>query len=114
MRRVLLVEDADLARHALHGALTTAGYEVVAVRTLAEGRAALAAAPRFDLVLANVVLPDGAGFELTRVAEKAGSKSLLMTGHPDQMLALDGAVSYLAKPFRTRELIERVSSLLQP
>jgi hypothetical protein len=49
-----------------------------------------------------VLLPDGRGYALAERASALGIKTILMSGHPDEIETL-GRVMYLAKPFRIEE-----------
>jgi DNA-binding response OmpR family regulator len=92
--------------------LELAGYTVETMASFAAGRAAIAAAA-YDLVIADVILPDGAGTELVAEARDKGAKTLLITGHPGQMNLMDMRKQpYLAKPFKTEELLAMVARLL--
>ena len=111
MARVLLVEDHDLVRRFLCDSLQHAGHEAECVGTKAEADAALAPGSH-DLVLSNVLLPDGTGHDVAAKAARLGIKAVLLTGHPDEAQALEIAEAiYLRKPFRVSDLtglIERV------
>jgi DNA-binding response OmpR family regulator len=114
-RRVLLVEDDDDVRALLRELLTDAGYVVTDAGRLADARLALAAPPdaAFDLVVVDVMLPDGHGTALVRAAERRGVKSLVVTGNPDRMTLFEGqGVDYLSKPFRPVEFLRRVEACL--
>ena len=113
---VLVVEDDASLRLALCDNLGDEGYAVTAAATLAAARAALAAQP-FDVLVLDLMLPDGDGTTLC--------KELRAQGHPARVLMLTartleddlvkgfeaGADDYLAKPYRLRELLARVAAL---
>ncbi len=61
---VLVVEDDTAIRDMVEAALTTAGYAVTAAGSLAEAESAAAEAEAVDIVLSDIVLPDGSGAEL--------------------------------------------------
>jgi DNA-binding response OmpR family regulator len=112
MRHVLLVEDDPDVRALLTEILDEAGYGVTDVRTFADARH-LVDGEGIDLVITDVVLPDGGGTELARYAEGRGLRTLVLTGDVDRMqeMALRER-DYLAKPFRSKELLERVDACL--
>jgi two-component system OmpR family response regulator len=69
--RLLVVDDEDTIRELLCGSLRFAGYEVTSAGSGAEAlRASLSARP--DLVLLDVMMPDGDGFEVARRIRSAG------------------------------------------
>jgi two-component system copper resistance phosphate regulon response regulator CusR len=114
--RVLLVEDDDeLAREVAAG-LRGAGAQVVLAGTAAEGAAA-AAREELDVVILDVMLPGGSGFELCRSLRERGTDTpiLMLTARDtveDRVTGLDaGADDYLTKPFAFQELVARVRAL---
>lgn len=112
MKHVLLVEDDPDVRALLTEILDEAGFGVTDVRTFADARH-LVDGEGIDLVVTDVVLPDGRGTELARYAERRGLRTLVLTGNVDRMqeMALRDR-DYLAKPFRGKELLERVRACL--
>jgi two-component system cell cycle sensor histidine kinase/response regulator CckA len=112
--RILLVEDDDLIRRMLVGALGAAGYEVVQARSGDEalelwelGRGS------FDVVVSDVVMPGISGLELTeRLArEQVGMPIVLMSGLADQEgdpARLPPAATFLHKPFTPDDLLHAV------
>lgn len=120
MARILLIDDDDDLRATIAVMLAKAGHDVAAYRS---GHAALAAAEatRFDLVLTDVLMPDMDGVEILRVFVKRRPRPriLVMTGG-SAMLRMDflniapalGADGVIAKPFRARDLVARVSEVL--
>ena len=98
MARVLLVEDHDLVRRFLCDAIQQAGHEAECVGTKAEAEGALAPGSH-DVVISNIRLPDGSGYDVAAKAGWLGIKTVLITGHPDEALALEVAqVTHLRKP----------------
>lgn len=114
--RILLVEDdTELA------AILTAGFrdlhvEVNTARTFEDGlrRAALG---QYGVIVLDVMLPGGDGFELCRRLRSKGNTTpiIMLTargGVEDRVAGLEaGADDYLAKPFAFRELVARVNAL---
>ncbi len=117
MRHLLLVEDdhtlADCARRYLEAAghgVSLALDAATAYRLLA-GR-------RFDMVILDLMLPDGEGLDLCREIRADGRLPVLVTSArgdgADRMLALEaGADMYLPKPFDLEELAARVVACLR-
>jgi DNA-binding response OmpR family regulator len=67
----------------------------------------------FNLVLTDVRLPDGSGIDVAEAVAGAGTPSLVVTGDANQMQRLElRGQAYLAKPFRTADLLRRVEELV--
>lgn len=115
---LLLVEDDANLGATLSERLDAAGYRTTWVRSLREARRELGL-ERFGLVILDVGLPDGSGFELATELRRAcsGSGVLFLTAQGDperrvQGLAL-GAEDYVVKPFHFQELVLRVENGLR-
>ena len=117
---LLVVDDNDDNRYALTLQLSRAGYANVA--TAENGRKALEMlqARKFDLVLLDVMMPDLDGFEVCerlRADEATCDIPVIfltaLDGTFDKVRAFSvGAVDYVTKPFRSEELLARVSTHL--
>ncbi len=114
MARILIVEDDHELHRFLCDVLEEEGYSCDCAHTKAEAAAALQAVA-YDLVVANVRLPDGSGHDVASLASAAGTKTLLMSGHPDEIasLAVSG-VEHLEKPFRVGDFIDMLKRHLGP
>jgi DNA-binding response OmpR family regulator len=116
---VLVVEDDPTLRMSLRATLRSAGYRVELAQTGPEGLERALAAPRADLVLLDVMLPDMNGFEvLARIRERdAELPVLLVTAkgqEEDKVRGLGlGADDYVVKPFGVAELLARVDAALR-
>ncbi len=122
MPLVLIVEDDPAIRELVGFHLGRAGMEVVAASGAAEARAAcLQRWP--DVVVLDLMLPDGNGWDLCReLGERAGPGQvrpavLMLTAlgsEADRVAGLElGADDYVAKPFSPRELVARVRAVLR-
>ena len=116
MTHVLLVEDDRNLREALQDNLVSEGYQVAAAATAAAARVAFGS-QRFDVVVLDLMLPDGDGYTLCRELRAAGAQSRILmltarTLEEDLVRGFEsGADDYLAKPYRLRELLARVAAL---
>jgi DNA-binding NtrC family response regulator len=123
MARVLLVDDEPDFRKAAAEMLEAFSHEISAVESLAQARKHLDE-ERPDVVLLDLMLPDGNGLELlddlstVREAGRPPQKVVLMTGHPgikSQIKDLKGpAVTFLTKPFQSGELLRAVDGFSSP
>jgi DNA-binding response OmpR family regulator len=108
--RILVVEDDDGIRRVLDRGLRMAGHEVVMAENLERGRAAWSDGG-FDVVLLDVMLPDGDGIALLaeRRADGDVTPTVLLTAREETDLhdraAAAGATAHLAKPFEYAELL---------
>lgn len=117
--RILVVEDEAHLAAALKLNLELEGYEVDVARNVRETAAYLANGAQHDLILLDVMLPDGDGFTLCKRLRESGNYTpvIMLTaraGADDRVRGLDtGADDYIAKPFALPELIARVRSALR-
>ena len=115
MNTILLAEDDETLNNNIRLALETEGYRVTAVRTAA---AAEAAAPHADLIILDILLPDGNGIELCKKLRKTiQTPVIFLTSCDDEgdiVRGLDsGGDDYITKPFRLRELFSRIRANLR-
>jgi len=113
MARVLLVDDDPDSLDIARDILASAGHTVVTADTLAGARAQIAA-DLPDVLLLDLMLPDGNGLELLDEAVESGLRRIvLITGHPgikSHIRNLSGpSISYLTKPFTAAELRDAVN-----
>lgn len=104
MASVLLVEDRDDVRELLKETILLVGHDLECAPTWSEGVRALSSGA-YDVLVADVRLPDGSGHDLARRAVARGKKAVLITGHPDEMRRAPPEVIYLRKPFLMRALL---------
>ena len=127
MPDALVVEDDRNSLAALVELVQAEGFTTRSAEGLDAARVALAEAPA-DVVLTDLVLPDGSGLELVDAAAESGAQVVLITGHASVETAVEalrrGATDYLTKPLdlarlkailanvgRTRELQAEIGSL---
>ena len=114
---ILVVDDERPIRRALEVTLTKAGYRVATAASAAETLTVAALSPP-DLVVLDLMLPDGDGAEVcAELRDWLTAPILLISAvqdEPDKIRALDaGADDYLTKPFGVGELLARVRALLR-
>lgn len=114
---VLLVEDERDLLEFTRAALTRAGYRVCAADTLSRAQERLAAdAP--DLIVLDVMLPDGSGIDLCRLIRRATNAPILFLtsmGESEHIVSglRAGGDDYVVKPFQLDELLARIEALLR-
>ena len=115
---ILLVEDNLRLQELIEQALRGAGYRVDLATTVAELLAA-AASVQYDLLIVDLMLPDGDGLDAIRTlrARRSSVPILIMTARgsiDDRVRGLDaGADDYLIKPIHQAELLAHVRALLR-
>ncbi len=117
MTRILMVEDDRIIASGLEYSLTEEGYEAVWCANVQAAREVLAG-QEIDLCLIDLTLPDGSGYEVCRLAKEKGDIPVVfLTACDDEVnvvMGLDmGADDYVTKPFRLRELMSRIKSVLR-
>jgi two-component system phosphate regulon response regulator PhoB len=120
MARILVVEDEPDIQEVLDYNLKRDGHEVTLTSTAKDGLR-LARDRRPDLVLLDLMLPDGSGTELCKTLRQdsamRGVRVMMLTAKGeeiDRVLGFElGADDYIVKPFSVRELLLRVQSVLR-
>ncbi len=118
MGQILIIEDDPVVGETLQELLAEEGFDVVWRKTIATGRKTARTEPP-DLILLDVNLPDGTGFDLCRELreEDAGLPIIFLTARLDEDSAVKGlslgAVDYIRKPFARRELLARIRRYLK-
>ena len=117
MKTILLVEDDKNIVMGLEYTLRQEGYDVIVCGDAAQAQKAVAQA-HFDLALLDLSLPDGSGYDICRSIKAHGDVPVVfLTARDDEpsvVMGLDmGADDYIAKPFRIRELLSRLRTVLR-
>ena len=117
MKKILLIEDNEAIIMGLKYSLEQENFQVISAKTAKESKEKLDN-KSIDIVLLDVSLPDGNGFEICKeIKEKNDIPVIFLTAQDEEtsvVLGLDlGADDYIVKPFRTRELISRIKSVLR-
>jgi DNA-binding response OmpR family regulator len=114
--RVLIVEDDTELAGLVRDGFAKVQMEVVVAATFAAG-VERSQQTAFDVLILDVMLPDGSGFDLCRRLRTGGMMTpvLMLTAMDavdDRVRGLEaGADDYLSKPFAFRELVARVQAL---
>lgn len=115
MKRVLLVEDDAAIVRTLSEYLQTEGFSVDHAAKESDAIELLYRQP--DLLLVDISLQSGTGYGVCRAAKEKGFPVVFLTASGDEnsvVKGLDmGADDYIAKPFRPRELLSRIKSVLR-
>ncbi|MCL2170081.1 MAG: response regulator transcription factor [Defluviitaleaceae bacterium] len=114
--KILLVEDNPHISKANNKALTMLGYHVLEAETLEQGKALLLK-ERPDLIILDVMLPDGSGLDLCEEIRKDSNVPILfLSGLKEDAEIVEGFESggdvYLTKPYGLNVLVKNVESLL--
>ncbi|MGE5265404.1 MAG: response regulator transcription factor [Acidobacteriota bacterium] len=117
MNKILIVDDEQFVRRTLKYRLEREGYSV----TTADSVVGVLTSARQDhpnLILLDIGLPDGSGFDVARTIQREMDVAIIfLTGRgqeTDVVVGLEmGAEDYIVKPFRTRELLARIRVALR-
>lgn len=116
MEKLLLVEDDSALVLRLREYLSAEGFHCLSADTQAAA-VALLDAEKPDLSLVDITLPEGNGFAVCAYARERGIPVIFLTASGDELntvTGLDmGADDYIAKPFRPKELVSRIRSVLR-
>ena len=115
--RILLVEDEESISEPFSRALAREGFEPFVARTAADALA-LAASVEPELVLLDLMLPDGDGRDVCRALRRQSDMPIIMLTargtETDRIVGLElGADDYVVKPFSGPELIARIRAVLR-
>ncbi len=115
--RILVVEDDRVIATGLEYSLQQEGYDVKNAFSYKEAKEQIDNV-QFDLYLLDITLPDGNGYDLCKeIKKKNDIPVIFLTALEDEVnvvMGLDfGADDYIIKPFRIRELMSRIRSVLR-
>ena len=115
-QHVVVVEDEPAIAESVAYSLERDGYSVATAGTVAAARDLVASA---DLIVLDLILPDGDGIELLRELRSTGQHAAVIVlssrdAETDRIAALEiGADDYVTKPFSPREVVARVRAVLR-
>ena len=116
-KHIFFVEDDLSLINGLSFAMKKQGYEIWVARTCLEAEG-LWQDGKYDLVILDVSLPDGSGYDLCRkIRETSGVPAMFLTAadeETDIIMGLDiGGDDYITKPFKLAVFLSRVNALLR-
>ena len=117
MKRILLVEDDLSLIKGLSFAVKKQGYDLNIARTSCEAGAIWADA-KYDLVVLDVSLPDGCGFDICKKIRQTSKVPIIFLTAADEetniIMGLDiGGDDYITKPFKLAVFMSRINALLR-
>ncbi len=115
--KILLVEDDTTIAAALSYALEQENFSTICVENVKQAYSYIGA-QEISLYILDVLLPDGTGYDLCKKIKKVCDSPVLFLTACDEeaniVMGLDiGADDYIVKPFRVRELLSRIRSVLR-
>lgn len=117
--KILLLEDDISLVDGLVYSLKRNGFEVEIVRTVGEAINCLPKIGKYDLLILDVTLPDGTGFEVCEKVRKQGNQIpiIFLTASDEEVNVIRGldcgGDDYITKPFKLGELCSRIRALLR-
>ena len=114
--RILLVEDAEGLGEVIQDQIADEGHAIDWVQSNSHAEASLRTT-HYDLILLDLMLPDGSGIDLLKQVRKSGEKTpvIILTARDqlsDRINGLNaGADDYLVKPFDLSELSARIAAV---
>lgn len=117
MNKILLLEDDLSLINGLSFAFKKQGFEMDVARTLKEANV-LWADGKYDLLVLDVSLPDGSGFEFCKKIRQVSKVPIIFLTASDEetniIMGLDmGGDDYITKPFKLGVLVSRINALLR-
>lgn len=114
---ILLVEDAESIIKGLTYSLEKSNYKLVIKTTIKDTKEYLLSNTNIDLIILDITLPDGNGFDLfVNAIKNLKIPTIFLTAKDEEddiVKGLDiGAEDYITKPFSTREVIARINRIL--
>ena len=117
--RILILEDDVSLIDGLKYSLKKNGFEVEFVRSIQEALACITEIDKYDMLILDVTLPDGSGFEVCEKVRGYGNKIpiIFLTASDEEVSIIRGldcgGDDYITKPFKLGELCSRIRALLR-
>lgn len=117
MKRIFFIEDDLSLINGLSFAMKKQGYEIEIARTSLEAEK-MWQSGKYDLVILDVSLPDGSGYDLCRKIRKTSKVPIMFLTAADEetdiIMGLDiGGDDYITKPFKLAVFLSRLNALLR-
>ncbi|MEG2929365.1 MAG: response regulator transcription factor, partial [Oscillospiraceae bacterium] len=117
MKRILLVEDDLSLLSGLSFTIKKQGYDLAVARTICEA-SRMWADGNYNLVILDVSLPDGTGFDLCQKIRQTSQVPIMFLTAADEetdiIMGLDmGGDDYITKPFKLAVFLSRINALLR-
>ena len=114
---IFLLEDDEAIGIGLKYSLENEGFKITLARSAKQAESIIEK-ESFSLYILDINLPDGSGYDICRKIKQAGDFPVIfLTAYDDEVnvvMGLDiGADDYITKPFRVRELVARIKSVLR-
>lgn len=114
---IFVLEDDDAIGIGLTYSLEKEGYGVTIAKTVKDGLKTVSERD-FSLYILDLTLPDGNGYDVCKkIKEKGGLPVIFLTAYDDEVNVVMGfelgADDYISKPFRVKELLVRIKSVLR-
>ena len=119
MSNLLLLEDDISLIDGLHYTLKKNGFGVDVARTVGDAKKYLCEMEKYDLLILDVTLPDGTGFEVCENVRKQNKQIpiIFLTASDEEVNVIRGldcgGDDYVTKPFKLGELCSRIRALLR-
>lgn len=114
---IFVLEDDEAIGIGLSYSLESEGYSVTLAKSIKEAKEIISKSD-FGLYILDLTLPDGNGYEICKIVKAMGDYPVIfLTAYDDEVNVVTGlelgADDYISKPFRVRELIARIKSVLR-
>lgn len=115
--KIFLLEDDGAIGMALSYSLESEGYGVTLAKSIAEAKDIIKR-QTFAIYILDLTLPDGSGYDICKTVKEQGDYPVIfLTAYDDEanvVMGFDfGADDYISKPFRLKELLARIKSVLR-
>ncbi|MDE6767273.1 MAG: response regulator transcription factor [Eubacterium sp.] len=115
--KIFVLEDDDAIGIGLTYSLENEGYEVTLAKSVSQA-VEIISGDTFALYLLDLTLPDGSGYDVCKKIKEIGDLPVIfLTAYDDEVnvvMGFDlGADDYITKPFRLKELLVRIKSVLR-